>query len=79
LTLIYNWTSSGIPITYSGTLEEVFHFVETKEAGKRSATRLLDNQAAAVAAVKSPYACIKRDNFKPTPDSKSQKNRPFRK
>lgn len=41
------------------TLEEVFHFVETKEAGKRSANRLLDNQAAAI---RSSYSRNKKDN-----------------
>ncbi|XP_066931785.1 uncharacterized protein [Clytia hemisphaerica] len=43
------------------TLEEVFHFVEAKEAGKRSANRLLDNQAAAI---RSNYSKSKRDTLK---------------
>jgi len=43
-------------------LEEVFHFVETKEAGKRLATHLFDNQAATV---KSTYSRNKKDNIKP--------------
>ena len=43
------------------SLEEVFHFVETKEAGKRSANRLLDNQAAAI---RSNYSKSKRDTIK---------------
>ena len=50
-------------------LEEVFHFVETKEAGKRSTTHLYDNQAAAV---KSTYARNKKDNLKPSNGSNSQ-------
>lgn len=41
------------------TLEEVLRFVEAKEAGKRSATRLLDHQAAG--AIKSSYSKTKRE------------------
>ena len=41
------------------TLEEVFRFVEAKEAGKRSASRLLDSQAAE--AISSSYNRHKRD------------------
>ena len=57
------------------TLEEVFHFVETKEAGKRSANRLLDNQAASI---RSNYAKAKKDTLKQSPQTekteKSDKN-----
>ena len=35
------------------TLEEIFRFIEAKEAGKRSITRLLDTQAAS--AIRSTY------------------------
>jgi len=48
-------------------LEDVFRFVEAKEAGKRSATRLIDHQTAA--SVKSTYSRKKRDDLKATGDN----------
>ena len=41
------------------SLEEVFQFVETKEAGKRSASRLLGQHAAAI---KSSYQKTRKEN-----------------
>ena len=43
-------------------LEEVFQFVEAKEAGKRSASRLLDSHAAEAA--HSSYKKVKNTVFK---------------
>ena len=51
------------------TLEEIFKFVETKEAGKRSASQLLDSQGAAFSG--SSYRKSKRESLKnlnPTED-----------
>ena len=48
------------------TLEEVFKFVDTKEAGKRSASRLLEAQTTNVAAVRSQY---RREQTKETDNS----------
>ena len=53
------------------TLEEVFHFVKTKEAGKRLVTRLLDNQAAAI---KSTYAQNKKEDLQFTDSNNTDKS-----
>ena len=53
------------------TREELFHFVETKEARKRSATRLLDNQAAVI---KSTYARNKKEDLRFTDSNKTDKS-----
>lgn len=53
------------------TLEGVFHFVETKEAGKRSATHLFDNQSAAI---KSTYSKNKKEEMKTRNNDTSDKS-----
>lgn len=54
-------------------LEEVLKFVETKEAGKRSATRLIDHHQAG--AVHSQYRRGKRDSFnKPKEDNDTNRD-----
>ncbi|XP_052763302.1 uncharacterized protein LOC128205598 [Mya arenaria] len=50
-------------------LEDVFKFVEAKEAGKRSASKLLDSNA--VAAASSSYRKLKHVN-QPTPKDKTE-------
>ena len=44
------------------TLEEVFQFIEAKEAGKRSAERVLENQGADAA--RSQYRRSKQEELK---------------
>ncbi|XP_053372940.1 uncharacterized protein LOC128546448 [Mercenaria mercenaria] len=51
------------------SLEDVFKFVEAKEAGKRSASRLLDSNA--VEAARSSYRKAKNEN-QPTPKDKTE-------
>ena len=52
------------------TLGKIFHFIETKETGKRSATRLFNNQSAAI---KTTYARNKKLDIEFTDSNNTEK------